>query len=78
MVIAHTDCRMTGHEDDLRTALRDAGAPDTGDIDFLVVEDQEATVRADVELLRSSPYLQGLHVGGFRYDVETGLLSQLY
>lgn len=77
MVIAHTDCRMTGTEDDVHTALRDAGAPDTRELDFLVTEDQRETVRDDVQLLRSSPYLTHVRVGGFRYDVETGLLSRL-
>jgi carbonic anhydrase len=77
MVIAHTDCRMTGTEAGVHTALRDAGAPDTRELDFLVTEDQQKTVRDDVELLRSSPYLTHVRVGGFRYDVETGRLIQL-
>ena len=77
MVIAHTDCRMTGNEDDMHAAVRDAGGPDTRELDFLVTNDQEATVRADVESLRSSGYLSHVQVGGFRYDVETGLVTQL-
>jgi carbonic anhydrase len=77
MVIAHTDCRMTGSEDDVHAAMREAGAPNTDELHFLVTEDQEATVRGDVELLRSSPYLTHVHVGGFRYDVESGRLSQV-
>jgi carbonic anhydrase len=77
MVIVHTDCRMTGNEDDVHAALREAGAPDTSDLELLASSDQEATVRADVELLRSSPYLRGVSVGGFRYDVETGRVTQL-
>ena len=77
MVIAHTDCRMTGSEDEVHAAVRDAGGPDTRELDFLVTEDREATVRADVELLRSSPYLTHVRVGGFRYDVETGRVTEL-
>jgi carbonic anhydrase len=77
MVIAHTDCRMTGTEADMHTALRDAGAPDTRELNFLVTEDQQKAVRDDVELLRSSPYFAHVRVGGFRYDVETGRLTQL-
>ncbi len=77
MLIAHTDCRMTRREDELHAAVRDAGGPDTRDFVFLAAEDQEATVRADVELLRSSPYLTRVRVGGFRYDVETGRLNEL-
>ena len=77
MVIAHTDCRMTGREENVHAAVRDVGGPDTRQLDFLVTDDQEATVRADLELLRSSPYLTHLRVGGFRYDVETGRVTQL-
>jgi carbonic anhydrase len=77
MVIAHTDCRMTGTEDEVHRALREAGAPDTRELDFLMTEDQQQAVRGDVELLRSSPYFAHVRVGGFRYDVETGRLTQL-
>jgi carbonic anhydrase len=77
MVVGHTDCRMTGSEEGVHEAVRDAGGPDTSELDFLVTEDQEATVRADVRFLQSSPYLTHVQVGGFRYDVETGRLTQL-
>ena len=78
MVIAHTNCRMaTGSEADVHTAVREAGGPDTRSLAFLVVEDQEATVRADVQRVQSWPYLANLQVGGFLYDVETGRLTQL-
>ena len=79
MVIAHTDCRMaTGSEDEVHAAVREAGGPDTRSLSFLFATDQEATVRADVQRVRSWPYLAHLHVGGFIYDVESGRLSQLY
>jgi carbonic anhydrase len=77
MVIAHTDCRMTGSEEDLHAAIRDAGGPATQELEFLVTEDQEASVRTDVELLRSSRYLAHVRVGGFRYDVTTGRVSEI-
>jgi carbonic anhydrase len=77
MVIEHTDCRMTGSEEDVHAPLREAGAPDTRELDFLMNEDQEETVRADVDLLRSSPYFTRVRVGGFRYDVETGRVTQI-
>jgi carbonic anhydrase len=78
MVIAHTDCRMaTGSEDDVHTAVSEAGGPDTRSLAFLVTSDPEATVLADVQRVRSWPYLARLHVGGFLYDVGSGRLSQL-
>ena len=78
MVVGHTKCRMgSGDEDDIHAALDAAGGPDTRSLAFLVTDDQEATIRADVQRVRSWPYLSRLRVGGFLYDVDTGRLSQL-
>lgn len=78
MVVAHTDCRMgSGDEDDIHAALEEAGGLDTRSLAFLVTDDQEATVREDVQRVRSWPYLSRLQVGGFLYDVRTGRLAQL-
>jgi carbonic anhydrase len=78
MVVAHTKCRMgSGDEDDIHAALDEAGGPDTRSLAFLVTDDQEATVREDVQRIRSWPYLTRLKVGGFLYDVDTGRLEQL-
>ena len=78
MVVGHTKCRMgSGDEDDIHAALDAAGGPDTRSLAFLVTDDQEATIRADVQRVRSWPYLSRLRVGGFLYDVDTGRLEQL-
>ena len=78
MVVAHTKCRMgSGDEDDIHAALDEAGGPDTRSLAFLVTDDQETTLRADVQRVRSWPYLSRLRVGGFLYDVDTGQLTQL-
>jgi carbonic anhydrase len=78
MVVGHTDCRMAaGGEDDVHEAVAAAGGPDTRSLAFLTTDDQAATIRADVQRVRSWPYLTGLVVGGFLYDVETGRLRQL-
>jgi carbonic anhydrase len=78
MVVAHTKCRMAaGGEDDVHSAVAEAGGPDTRSLAFLVNDDQEATVRADVQRIRSWPYLTHLRVGGFLYDVDTGRVAQL-
>ena len=78
MVVAHTKCRMAAEEeDDVHEALAAAGGPDTRSLAFLVTSDQEAAVRADVQRIRSWPYLTRLRVGGFLYDVDTGRLVQL-
>src|SRR3954467_10733736 len=78
MVIAHTNCRMSAADDEeLRAAITDAGGPDTGDLEFRASPDQPGMVRGDVARFRSFGRLEGLEVGGFLYDVETGRLSQI-
>ena len=78
MVVAHTRCRMaSGAEEDVHAAIVEAGGPDTRSLGFLTTEDQQATVREDVQRIRSWPYLRDLRVGGFVYDVDTGALTQL-
>ena len=78
MVVAHTECRMAAdEEEDVHSAVAEAGGPDTRSLAFLVSDDQEATVRADVQRIRSWPYLKHLCVGGFLYDVATGRLTRL-
>jgi carbonic anhydrase len=78
MVIAHTRCRMAGgSEDEVHDAVREQGGPDTRSLSFLVTTDQDAAVRADCERVRAWPYLQGLAVGGFVYDVDTGRLRRV-
>jgi carbonic anhydrase len=78
MVVAHTRCRMaSGSEEDVHAAVAAAGGPDTRSLAFLTTDDQEATLREDVQRIRSWPYLRRLRVGGFLYDVDTGRLTQL-
>jgi carbonic anhydrase len=77
MIIAHTDCRMAaGNEDAVHAAIDEAGGPDTRSLSFLVTDDQVATLGADVQRVRSWPYLTRLRVGGFVYDVHTGSITQ--
>jgi carbonic anhydrase len=78
MVVAHTRCRMAaGREDDVHAAIEASGGPDTRSLAFLVTDDQASTLRADVQRIRSWPYLTRLRVGGFLYDVDTGRLSPI-
>ena len=78
MLVAHTRCRMCAEsEDDVHASISKSGGPDTRSLSFLVTDDQEATVIADVQRIRSWPYLHALHVGGFIYDVDTGRLRQI-
>jgi carbonic anhydrase len=78
MIVAHTNCRMaSGTEDDVHTAIRATGGPDTRSISFLTTTDQEAALREDVQRVRSWPYLDNISVGGFIYDLNTGRLRHV-
>jgi carbonic anhydrase len=78
MVVAHTRCRMAGgSEEDIHAAVDAAGGPDTRSISFLTTTDQEASLRADVQRIRSWPYLRGVTVGGFLYDLDTHRLRRV-
>lgn len=78
MVVAHTGCRMTAStEEDVHAAIRVAGGPDTRSISFLTTDDQESALRADVQRVRSWPYLGNVSVGGFLYDLSSGRLQRV-
>jgi carbonic anhydrase len=78
MIVAHTNCRMvTADQEDIHEAISAAGGPDTRSISFLTTDDQEAALRMDVQRVRSWPYLAEITVGGFRYDLNTGMLTQI-
>src|SRR4051812_43463228 len=78
MVVAHTKCRMAGGtEEDVHIAIAAAGGPDTSELSFLVASDQLSELRSDVERASASPYLKDTVIGGFLYDVDTGLISRV-
>lgn len=78
MVVAHTRCAMaSGTEAQLHARVEAVGGPDTRSLVFRASEDQEAALRADVQRIRSFPYLGDLAVGGFVYDVDTGRLREV-
>ena len=78
IVMAHTECRLgSGTEEELHAALDRSGAPDTSALTFGASPDQRETLRADVERVRSSPFLAGLDSGGFVYDVHSGRLEHV-
>jgi carbonic anhydrase len=78
-VVQHTDCAMAGRGQDAVAAEveRRSGAP-AGHVDFLTMDDQAASLRADLDVLRGSPHLRGAtEVGGLLFDVDTGQLTPL-
>lgn len=78
LVVAHTRCAMANDDDTLRRQIAEASGLDTAGLEFGGDPDQLGRLRSDVDLLASHPLIQGrADVGGFRYDVESGLLEQL-
>ncbi|WP_435202717.1 beta-class carbonic anhydrase [Janibacter sp. GS2] len=78
LVIPHTRCAMTtSSEAELRQKIGDAAGQDASWQGFSVVHDQMAALEQDVAAVRSHPLVPaGIEVGGFLYDVDTGLIAQ--
>ncbi|MCA0294372.1 MAG: carbonic anhydrase [Actinobacteria bacterium] len=79
LVVTHSRCAMAAsYDDELRQRVSDAAGVDASGYSFGADPDQAGRLRADVELLASHPLIAGrARVGGFHYDVDTGLLSQV-
>lgn len=70
VVMQHTGCGLTGVTDEELQSI-------TGcDMGFLPIDDHEAALREDVDLLRATPYLQKVDtIAGFVFDIETGVVE---
>jgi carbonic anhydrase len=72
-LIQHTECGLLGATNEAIRARVVASGCDAGAIDFLPIDDLDASVRADVAQLRASIALpRELQVSGFVYDVRSG------
>lgn len=78
LVIPHTRCAMTANtEEELREKVGASAGQDASWQTFNVIEDQLATLAEDVRKVRAHPLIpESVVVGGFVYDVDTGLLDQ--
>ncbi|MGI9156988.1 MAG: beta-class carbonic anhydrase [Marmoricola sp.] len=78
LVIPHTRCAMSSSTlDELREQVSESAGQDASWQTFGVVEDQEGTLDDDVRKLRAHPLIPDtIAVGGFLYDVDTGLLNR--
>lgn len=79
LVIPHTRCAMAQNsEAEIRARISQASGTDASWTSWNVVEDQGAALRDDVARVASHPLVPGsVRVGGFMYDVDTGLLARL-
>jgi carbonic anhydrase len=79
LVVPHTRCAMASASlDELRARVGESAGQDASWQTFGVVEDQRAALEDDVRKVRAHPLIPGtVEVGGFIYDVDTGLLDQV-
>jgi carbonic anhydrase len=80
LVIPHTRCAMAAMtEDQLRAKVEAAAGKPAGYLPLNVVPDQVEALGRDVAAVREHPLIgEDILVGGFMYDVDTGLLKQLF
>ena len=78
LVVPHTRCAVASNtEEQLRAKVAESAGVDVTWQRFHVVEDQVAALQEDVHRVTSHPLVPDhVRVGGFTYDVDTGLLTQ--
>ena len=79
MVVPHTRCAVASGEDhEIAQKVLETDGTDLRGMRLGASRDQAAGVRFDVTMLRSHPLIKGhAEVGGFMYDVDTGLLTEI-
>ena len=79
LVVPHTRCAMASYtEDEIRDKVSTSSGQDASWQSFGVIEDQVTSLQDDVRMVLAHPLIpDDIAVGGFLYDVDTGLLDQL-
>ena len=79
LIVPHTRCAMAaGTDDDLRRVITEKTGSDATWMSFGASPDQAGRLRTDVDMVSNHPLIKGhAEVGGFMYDVDTGLLSRV-
>jgi carbonic anhydrase len=78
MVIGHTDCGMlTFTNEDIHAKLREETGADASHIDFQPFPDGEESVRGSVARVQESPFMAGVAVSGWIYDVRSGGIREV-
>ncbi|MCL8024327.1 beta-class carbonic anhydrase [Nocardioides bruguierae] len=80
MIVPHTRCAVgTNSEELIREKVSESAGVDVTWHPFNVVTDQVKSLGMDVHRVRSHPLIpETVQVGGFMYDVDTGLLDQKF
>ena len=79
LVISHSRCAMaSGDDEDLQRRITRASGRDASRCEFGADPDQVGRLRADVAMVANHPLIAGrATVGGFHYDVDTGLMERI-
>lgn len=79
LVVPHTRCAMASSTlEQVRERVGASAGQDVSWQQFSMVADQRAALLDDVHKVRAHPLIPDtVEVGGFLYDVDTGLLDQL-
>lgn len=79
LVIPHTRCAVASSTlEELRAKVSKSAGMDASWLNFGVVADQRAALADDVARARSHPLIpDSVAIGGFLYDVDTGLLEPI-
>lgn len=79
MVVEHTRCAMgSSTEAQMRERLAESTGQDTAWLTLGMIDDQRAALVEDIHRVLSHPLVPAtVRVGGFLYDVDTGLLEQV-
>ncbi len=79
LVVPHTRCAMaSASEQELQERVGTSAGTDASWQSFGVVPDQRAALRQDLAKVRSHPLIPAsTKVGGFIYDVDTGLINPI-
>lgn len=78
LIVPHTRCAVaTNTEAELKARIGESAGQDATWMPLPVVDDQLRALAEDVQKVRSHPLVPDhVLVGGFLYDVDSGLLSQ--
>jgi len=80
MIINHTDCGMlTFKDEELKTRLtKQTGKKAESPTVFNAFTDVQGNVREQIQTIKSHPWLAGIPVRGFVYDVKSGKLQEVH
>ena len=80
LIVPHTRCAMASNsESEIQDRIGQSSGQDVSWHRFHVIEDQVASLEEDVRRVQAHPLIPDtIKVGGFMYDVDSGLLEQKF